>query len=158
MLQIRPTSGDRRFYSPNRDLAYCFPNLFKIALKELIDDSSWINHSWWSDYLKFHSVSVEDIQEAAVAMMLSFQYFSDKDCDSPAAALVKADFFNTKPAAQLAIAARLGQVCTGAFFTSLRDIMRDDDELPTSLKEIVTEGHKLSKSLVQHIAVLNSDN
>ncbi len=151
MLQLRPTNGDSRFYAPNRDLAYCFPFLVRTAL-EGITDEAWKAEPWWSEYLDFHNVTMDDVTEAAGAMARAFKLFTDKECTSPAEALANSGFFDTKPQAQLAIAAKIGQAAVGAFYVSIRDTLRDEEDPPASVKTISEMGNKFAGLLVKHKA------
>ncbi len=135
MLQVRPASGDSRFYSPNRDLAWCFPSLLKAAFNSM-GSEDWYREPWWADYLRYHNVNEEELGQVAIAMANAIKNFADPEINSPAEALLKSGFFNVHPAAQLAVCAKIGQICIGAYYTCMRDVLNKDDGPPASLKDI----------------------
>jgi len=120
LLQYSERDGDSRKYSPNRDIAYVFPQLITEAIRGLDDESLW--QGGLADYLRFRDITVEDIGAAAKAFAQGIVYFTKYGLNSPREALGKAGFFDTPEAAQDAIMMRIGQVMTGAFFTGIRDV------------------------------------
>jgi hypothetical protein len=120
LLQYSPRDGDSRKYSPNRDIAYVFPQLCTAAIAGLDSDDLW--KGGLGQYLRFRGVTIDDITKAATAFAEGIVLFTKYGMDSPRAALEQAGFFDTHEVAQDAIMMRLGQVFTGAFFTGIRDV------------------------------------
>jgi hypothetical protein len=120
LLQYSQRDGDSRKYSPNRDIAYVFPQLITEAIRGLDDETLW--QGGIKDYLKFRNITVEDIGKAAQTFAEGISLFTRYGYDSPREALGQAGFFDTPEAAQDAIMMRIGQVVAGAFFVGIRDV------------------------------------
>lgn len=120
LLQYSQRDGDTRKYSPNRDIAYVFPQLITEAIRGLDDETLW--QGGIKDYLKFRNITVEDIGKAAETFAQGIVLFTKYGYDSPGEALGQAGFFDTPEAAQDAIMMRIGQVMAGAFYVAIRDV------------------------------------
>lgn len=120
ILQYSQRDGDGRKYSPNRDIAYVFPQLIKEAIRGLDDETLW--QGGIKDYLQFRNITVEDIGKAAETFAQGIVLFTKYGYSSPGEALGKAGFFDVPEAAQDAIMMRIGQVMAGAFFVAIRDV------------------------------------
>lgn len=152
LLQYSQQGGDSRKYSPNRDIAYVFPQLITEAIRGLDDEDLW--QGGIADYLKFRNITVEDIGKAAEAFAQGIVLFTKFGHSSPREALGQAGFFDTPEAAQDAIMMRIGQVITGAFFVAIRDttpmggqppVMRDIETLVYTAGHFASEIRKQSK-------------
>ncbi len=121
LLQFSQTSGgDSRKYSPNRDIAYVFPQLCKSAISALDSPELW--KGGIKKYLESTGTTVEDVAAASRAFAQGIVLFTKYGLSSPGEALGQAGFFDTPEPAQDVIAMRLGHVFTGAFFTAIRDV------------------------------------
>lgn len=123
-LQMRPGSpgrppSDERYYSPDRDIAWCFQPLAAAAVNGMRRDH-W--EPWYGEYLAATGTTEQDVARACMAMCKASTSFLDTKITEPAQALEAAGFFATPKPAQLAVAAKLGQVMLGAFFTAIRDV------------------------------------
>lgn len=149
-MQMRPQGGDPRFYAPNRDIAYCFPQMMRKALAALDDEEN--RPPWIAEYLEYTGTTQDDICAAAKAMADGIAHFVDVDKpppETPQASLEESGFFESPPAAQLVISARLGQVFTGLFFTAVRDITPQGMESPVSadMATMVQEAAELTQKI-----------
>ena len=120
LLQYSERGGDTRKYSPNRDIAYVFPQLITEAIRGLDDETLW--QGGIADYLRFRNITVEDIGKAAETFAQGIVLFTKYGYGSPKEALGQAGFFDVPEAAQDAIMMRIGQVMAGAFFVAIRDV------------------------------------
>jgi hypothetical protein len=123
--QFRPRGSKQPFYSPGRDLAYCYPVLFSNVCT-LLKREHW--EPWFADYLAAKGVTEADLAAAASAMVAGVQLMIESNPESPKAALEAGGFFATKPEAQLVLAARVGQVITGAFFVAVQQVKFDTQD------------------------------
>jgi hypothetical protein len=151
-VQIRPTqnagggANDAPFYSPDRDLAYGFPAIVSNAIVGLRD----AREPWIDDYLKAKGIGHKEVGIAAEAYVRSFQMMvGDPTITSPQMALGAAGFFTSDPAAQLVVAAKIGQVFTGVSFTALREVspMAGPSPLQADLNRLVTAGVLTAKAM-----------
>ena len=157
-MQMRPQGGDPRFYAPNRDIAYCFPQMMRKALAALDDEET--RPPWIAEYLEYTGTTQDDICAAAKAMADGIAHFVDVDKpppETPQASLEESGFFGAPPAAQLVISARLGQVFTGLFFTAVRDITPQGMESPVSadMATMVQEAAELTQKIESATVVAN---
>jgi hypothetical protein len=147
ILQYSPKDGDTRKYSPNRDIAYVFPQLCKAAIAGLDDEDLW--KGGLGQYLRSRGVTVEDIAQAATKFAEGIVLFTKYGMKSPRAALEQAGFFDTHEVAQDAIMMRLGQVFTGAFFTAIRDVTPMGGQPPVArdIESLVYSSKELSRDI-----------
>ena len=104
---IRGSEGDSRFYSPNRDVAYCYVQMVTRALKQLDVEDTWA--AWVGDYLRHTGTTVDDIGETAKCLADGIaDFIGDLTIESPKDALEKSGFLTSNPAAQLVICAKIG--------------------------------------------------
>lgn len=127
MIQSRKEGGDGRWHSPDRDLAYAWPCLVRAALDQLATEN-W--KPWFAEYFKFAGLTNDDIGAAAEAYGKFFQFVCNREVDNPRQALERAGWFELKPAAQVALFMKLGQVTTMAFFSSIRDVTPEGEDPP----------------------------
>lgn len=139
MLQARQPGGDGRWHSPDRDLAYAWPCLTQAALDQLAP-ANW--KPWFEEYFKFAGVTEADIGAAAAAYAKFFGNVCAPGVDTPRQALERAGWFDLKPAAQVALFMKLGQVATMAFFTAIRDVTPLNEAPPVDLAALAAAAHR----------------
>lgn len=137
MIQVRPKDGnDRRWHSPDRDLAYCWPSLVKAAASTLAE-TRW--EDWLGDFLSDNNITEKELGEACSVYVKAIASFSDPKISSTREAMTKAGWFDLPPAAQAAVCLKLGHVSTCAFFTSIRDVTFDGDKPPISVDDMLRD-------------------
>ncbi len=133
-IQMRLSPNDDRFYSPDRDLAYCSPHLIHRALLGLDPEKQ---EPWVTQFIYENGVSNDELLKAGVCLA---EYMNKSLADpvnkDPYEALQAAGFFNLSAETQCIVCAKIGQVFLSAIFTSLRDIIRDPKDLPYDTKSI----------------------
>ncbi len=146
-IQMRVSADDSRFYSPDRDLAYCSPHLIHRALAGLDPDKQ---EAWISDYLLLNSIDQEHLVEAAKCLAdYANTTMLDPNYDSPYAALTASGFFNLRKEVQVIVLSKLGQVFLSAFFSCARDVTRDPKDPPIDLKLISEQAQTLVNKLAE---------
>lgn len=148
MLQTRKITdqGEERWYSPDRDLAYAFPSLARAALDQLAI-TNW--KPWFADYFAFAGLTEADIGEAAVAFAKYFEYVCSPEISSPRQAFERAGWFELKSSAQVALFMKLGQVCTMAFYTAIRDITPFNTAPPIDQAALYASAMRANSQLVR---------
>lgn len=144
MIQTRKEGGDGRWFSPDRDLAYAWPMLARTALDQLAT-TNW--KPWFEEYFKFASVTEADIGAGAEALAKFFQFVCHPDVDGPRKAFEMAGWFGLKPAVQVALWMKLGQVCTMAFFTAIRDVTMENEAPPLDMKGLLDSARRANFEL-----------
>ena len=128
MLQRRlgaENGSDRRWHSPDRDIAYCWPSLVR-AVFDGFAITRW--QDWFRDYFKAEGVTEEQLGQAAVAYGKYFKYVTNPEVKTPHEALEMAGFFDLPKPVQVAVCMKLGQVMTCAFFSAIRDVTIEGEE------------------------------
>lgn len=145
MIQHRPRDGsDSRWYNPNRDLAYNWQHLSQAALDQLAT-TNW--KPWFKEYFEFARVTEADIGAGAEALAKFFQFVCHPDVDGPRKAFEMAGWFELKPAVQVALWMKLGQVATMAFFSAIRDVTPDSDAPPLDMAGLLDSARKANFEL-----------
>lgn len=124
MMQMRPAGGGLP-YAPFRDLVNCFPSLAKKAAHCLAEDAI---EPWFKDYLDSNNVTNNDLCDAAKALAMYINGCRQPELASPVDVLNASEFTNLKPAAQLAILTKVGQVVMAMFYAVSRDALRSDEK------------------------------
>lgn len=150
-LQLRPGggSGDKRMYAPNRDLAWCFPQLAQIAF-DAMGEADW--ETWYGDYLRYAGATEQDIGNAAEKLAAAIGLFLDESIKSPHEALDKSGFLETNRAAQVASLAKIGQIIVGAFFIAIRDVTLYGEEKPAVIVDLENAGKELHRKFEERYA------
>jgi len=150
-LQLRPKDAgpNAPMYAPARDLAHCFPSLARQAVYGLADIAL---EDWFKDYLKENLVTQEDLCTMAVAVAKAINNYADTKYKNPMEALMAAGFYDTKPVAQAAFCIKLGQAFLGAYFTAMRDVLRQEDGPPISVQKLVEDAKDLQRLMDEKAA------
>lgn len=144
-LQLRPKdSSDQRMYAPNRDIAYCFPELVRAALHGLTETQIDV---WFGKMLEDNGATCDDMIKLLEVAAKSVELFAADDTTTASDALIKAGFYNLQPCVQAAFFCKLGQALMGAAFRGMRDTLPMGAEPPVSIKELGEEAIKLQKIL-----------
>jgi hypothetical protein len=133
-INMRLSPSDDRFFSPDRDLAYCAPHLVHRAIHGL---DPMRQEPWIRDYLLQQKIEDEQLVEGArVIAEYMNKTLKDPVHKEPYEALDAAGFFKLPPNVQHIVLAKLGQVFLSAIFPSIRDITRDPNVLAKGAEEI----------------------
>jgi len=127
-LQMRISPQDGRWYSPDRDLAYCMHHLAGRAVAGL---DLGRREPWVQRFIDSRGITEDQLCEAAAAYAryLNGALFEPAHAQ-PFSALEAAGFFNLPEDVQTLFLAKLGQVFTSAFFVSARDVTNDPSQPP----------------------------
>lgn len=144
-LQMRMSASDPRFFSPDRDLAYCSPHLIHRALKGL---DPCAQEPWITNFLKSNNVDPEKLVEAAKVMA---EYMNkallDPAYKHPLDAFKAVGFFDLPQEVQIIVLAKIGQVFMSGFFSSIRDVTRDPEDPPMDIKKFADMASELQKGI-----------
>jgi hypothetical protein len=152
MVQVRPVGGgpvDRRFWSPNRDLAYSGPPLIGAAL-EALDEDRW--EPWVRELFKVSGVTLRDIGAAAKAVRVLFEMAQDINVKDVRVALEACGLTELRPAARTAVLAKIGQYFLGAVFDGIRDVALVDEPDPfrvTNLESLLRTAAAVEERLTE---------
>jgi len=125
IMQVRPKSGDKRYYAPNRDLAYIYAPAMREAISAL-DAVNWTDET--RELIEAMGVTEEDIGMAVQAITTAHRYFVNfPDIAEPDDALRRTNFYECHPGARYLVFGRLGAVLFGGFFVALRDVSPQAD-------------------------------
>lgn len=116
MLQMRPPGGGLP-YAPFRDVANNFPGLVAVAVEKILMPGS---NAVIDAFLNATGVTEDDLKQTVVAFTEFLKSTNDPDNPTMEAALERAGFLSTPPPAQFALAAAIGLVYTGLFYTCAR--------------------------------------
>lgn len=139
--------SDTRRYNPSRDIAYCWPKMVQIACDGLAEDQ-W--DPLFRDYLKQNGVTEAQIGEVVVAYakyLKSCMDYSDPTAKYPVDILRRVGFFDLPQPAQAALMIKLGQVLTGAFFSSIRDVDMEGEAPPLDDRELMEAARRAREVL-----------
>jgi hypothetical protein len=133
-INMRLTPTDPRFFSPDRDLAYCAPHLVHRVFTGFDPENQ---EPWIRAYLKQNKIPLDDLTRAAevVATYMNVTLL-DPQYKEPYDALEAAGFFMLDPKVQHIVCAKLGQVFLSSIFPSIRDVTRDPSAPPFNTKHI----------------------
>lgn len=141
--QVRPKGGGDP-YSPQRDLAYCYPPAMKEALRAL-DQENWtkeVQGLFWGLRVTEGEVSlaVKALTDAHVA------FITDPEVKYAADALRNAGWYDQRPEVRYFIYGRLGEVMLGGFFLAIRDVRMLGEELPhpREVADFIVEGLRVA--------------
>jgi hypothetical protein len=144
-VQMRLSPSDERFYSPDRDLAYCTPHLVLRAMQSLDPDNQ---EPWIKEYLAANNITNDQLVEGAASLAIYLnKTMLDPQYKEPYDALNAAGFFSLPQAVQNVICMKLGQVFVSAFFSAIRDVTRDPNDPPMDTKAIAEVAGTLIKRL-----------
>lgn len=133
MMQVCQKQGNKQWYDPQRDLAYCWKTLVGGAADGLAE-TRW--EDWFKDYFLHVGLTEEEIGRAFQVYVLAMANFTKEEFNTPREAMMAAGWFDLPPAAQAALFLKLGQVTTCAFFVGIRDAMFDRPEVPKATDEV----------------------
>jgi len=121
-LQFAPKGAENAIpYSPQRDLAYAVPPLVRAAVMGL----SSSREPWIDDFMAKEGITHQQLGAACAVFSRAMQEFPNSAVKSPREALETAGFFLLDPRLQLILSAKIGQMVTGAWFMSIRDVTFD---------------------------------
>ena len=143
MIQQR-APGEKRWYSPDRDMAYCWQSMVRAAANGLAA-VSW--EDWFRDYFAHSGLTEDQIGEAMVVYIKSIVKLTEPGISSHKQALEECGWFNLHPAAQIAVLMRLGQVATASFFTCIRDVTIEGEAPPLAQAKLMDEAMKIEEVL-----------
>lgn len=144
-IQMRLSANDERFYSPDRDLAYCSPHLVHRAMLGLNPENQ---EHWIRAFIEENNIPPEQLVEAARALAdYMNKALTDPQYKQPFEALQAVGFFNLDPKTSCIVCAKLGQVFLSAIFSSIRDVTRDPKAPPFNTKEIADAAEKLQEDV-----------
>lgn len=147
-LQYRPKGADDApMYAPDRDIAYNFPGLVRVAMYGLHPDHQ---EALFGDYLREHGVTDADLGRAAVVTADTLRWMSADDVPTATAALERSGFFGLPFAAQVAICCRIGQVMLAAYYEGVRDTLPMGAPTPATIESLCQEARELSRSFETH--------
>lgn len=126
---MRPKGSDGPKYHPERDLAYITPTLMAQAMSTLVIDRM---RPELQEFAADHNVTQEDLNWAVVQFAEAQQLYVSlaTPVESAHEALSNKQFFNASLATRLLITAAIGEAVTGAWFVSVRDVTRVDQDSP----------------------------
>ena len=115
MIQYRPSGSDGKHYAPERDLLSCGPKILHLAMAAM--EPQW-QEPWYRDFLKSNGIETGDLARAVMAFGRAMNsVMSSRDFS---ACLDKSGFTACKPAAQMAVLAKVGQSFIGATWSAVR--------------------------------------
>jgi hypothetical protein len=126
---VRPKGSTGPMYHPERDLAYITPTLMAQAMSTLVIEKM---RPELQEFAADHNVTQEDLNRAVVAFAEAQQLYVSlaNPIDSAHQALEAKMFFHETLATRLLITAAIGEAITGAWFVSVRDVTRVDQDSP----------------------------
>lgn len=147
-VQMRLNPSDDRFYSPDRDLAYCAPHLIHRAMCGLDYEAQ---EPWIRAYLADHNISNDALADAARAIATYMNHaLMDPAHKEPFFALEAAGFFKLDPKVQHVVLAKMGQILLSASFTCIRDVTRQPNDPPFKTTEIADAAADLSDKITKY--------
>jgi hypothetical protein len=142
-MQIRPATGstDKRFYNPDRDIAYLGAHLLAKAVEHISSDK---RTAWQTEVMKKFDLTEDDLADAAVKFVAAFELIQKSPADYPdmSDALRASGFLDTPRAAQHLLEAKIGQFVCGAFLHGVKDITVYKEAAPISVSELVTAAER----------------
>jgi len=143
MLQARMSSSDPRLYSPNRDVAHCFPGVVK-------DLTARMEQSRWAELHKLldasghtdHASQAERAKASAVFLAVMAGAVNNRK-KGLYDVMIDAGWFELSPALQVMYMAYLGSIMTGVFFAGVRDASFGGPEPAASVEELVAAGTEM---------------
>lgn len=134
--QFRPNdSVDKRFYAPDRDIAYVGHRLLGRAVT-LFDDE--LLTPCLREFIRASRLSEEQLCQAAIASANFINCVPRADVDSYSDALTESGLNNLPIAAYLALLLALGEVMLPVIFNAMRDVTPlSDPEISTSVDDLI---------------------
>ena len=117
MLQMRMSADDSRLYNPSRDIAHCYPAVFRIVRERLLGGHPW---SDVRDVVKPFEVTDEMLGDAVDRFADFLVTAVDDPKEDMRAALLRSGWFELSPAARVAVMATLGNALAGVFWNGVR--------------------------------------
>lgn len=131
-LQIIPRQGDMPI-SAARDLRYCYPQVLRVVVQNF-------NERKWPELMALTEEHGIDFGQLCDAMS-SYETFLVDSCKYPEddmhQCLVRAGWFEHRPAAQIAIMAMLGITMTGQLFYSVRETTEAGKDIDPELRKMI---------------------
>lgn len=152
-LGFRPkhlAGTDAPIYSPERDLAYIGPTLFKDAFENLDEANQPPELKQW-----LQSQGIEDsaIDPAIQAFAHAQKYYVTNEPEdkvtTPGEALAKLNFYQLPFSLRMLLFATIGETVAGAWFRFVRDVTWQDHDAPchTSIAEMLVMGRTVAQRL-----------
>lgn len=149
-INMRMTPQDPRFFSPDRDLAYCTPHLVHRAVLGLDPEHQ---EPWIKKFLAAQNITSESLIDGArILAEYMNKALLDPKYKHPYEALLASGFFDLPDEVQVVILAKIGQVFLSGFFTAIRDVLRDPNDPPASLQKIADAATTLQESAAKYRA------
>ncbi len=128
--------SDRRRYNPSRDIAYCWPKLMQSAMDRV---SKGTGLPWFMELVKKHQVTDEALSKAAKAIA-NYMATCSKPDECPVNVkdtMEKSGLFECDETAKMLLYAALGETMMAAFYSSIRDVLVEDEPSPLNDKRLV---------------------
>lgn len=116
-MQARMSSSDNRLYNPNRDVAHNFFDVLHLVAARL-EDGTWpeLDGLMWRE-----NVSMDDLGESCACFCKYIASSKEYPNRSMHESLTECKFFETKPAAQVAVLASIGVCYAGIMHAGIRE-------------------------------------
>lgn len=126
---MRPKGATGPMYHPERDLAYITPTLMAQAMSTLVIANM---RPELQEFAADHNVTQEDLNWAVVQFAEAQQLYVSlaTPVESAHEALSNKSFFSASLPTRLLLTAAIGEAVTGAWFVSVRDVTRVDQDSP----------------------------
>jgi hypothetical protein len=127
---------DRRRYNPSRDIAYCWPSIMQSAMDRV---SKGTGLPWFMSLVKKHQVTDEALSKTAKAIAHYMAACNKPDeCPSNVKdAMEKSGLFECDETAKMLLYAALGETMMAAFYSSIRDVLVEDEPSPLNDKRLI---------------------
>ena len=127
---------DRRRYNPSRDIAYCWPQIMQSAMDRV---SKGTGLPWFMELVKRHQVTDEALSKSAKAMAnyMAMCGRPDECPDNVKDTMEKSGLFECDDSSKMLIYAALGETMMAAFYSSIRDVLVEDEPSPLNDKRFV---------------------
>lgn len=116
-MQARMSSNDNRLYNPSRDVAHNFLQVLDLVASRL-EDGVWPE---LKELLIRENISMDDLGEACGCFCRYIANSKEHPNRSMYDSLKEEKFFNTKPAAQIAVLASIGVCYAGIMHAGIRE-------------------------------------
>lgn len=138
-LQITPRfATDAELYNPGRDLAYAYPKMVS-EVTQRFNSESWPALIGMTDQA---GVTYDQLCDAMEAYCLFLNQAHQRPDESMAEVMVRSGWMSQPPAAQVAIMAMLGTVCSGQLFHAIRDLSKPDGPALTNIAALAESGRR----------------
>lgn len=116
-MQARMSSSDNRLYNPSRDVAHNFLEVLHLVAARL-EDGTWpeLDKLLWRE-----NVSIDDLGESCACFCKYIASSKEHPNRSMHDSLMECKFFETKPAAQVAVLASIGVCYAGIMHAGIRE-------------------------------------